>query len=177
MKHQLSQPIQQREWRLEHGTDSLKVFRKVNHNHQAHWSHIILRAQAQLDHIPKHIVYKALAEVNLRAKWDTGLGDIELLEHNKEKDQTYFHMRLRVPHHMQSRDAVLVRKVLKDFPQVHQSSIVQRTVEHPRVPENPRNSVRVETRMSGFIVEDDQSMKGTTLNWFLSTDLKGSLPN
>ena len=31
--------------------------------------------------------------------------------------------------------------------------------------------------MDGFIIEDDESQKGTTLNWFLSTDLRGSLPS
>lgn len=31
--------------------------------------------------------------------------------------------------------------------------------------------------MDGFILEDDQSGKGTVLNWFFSTDLRGSLPN
>jgi hypothetical protein len=149
----------------------------VSHgNHHANWSHITLKCQAQLDHIPKHIVYKALAEVNLRAKWDRGLGEITVLEHNKEKDLTYFRVNVSVPHHMQAREEVLVRKVLKDFPQVHQMSIVQRSVQHPRVPENPRSHTRVETRMDGFIIEDDQSLKGTTLSWFVSTDLRGSLP-
>jgi hypothetical protein len=177
LKHQLQQVVAPRDWRLELSSDALKIFRKINHNHHAHWAQIALKCQAHLDHIPKHIVYKALSEINLRAKWDKGIGEIDLLEHNKEKDLTYFRLHLKVPHHMLSREAVLVRKVLKDFPQVHHFSIVQRSVNHPRVPENHKQSTRVETRMDGFIIEDDESQKGTTLNWFLSTDLKGSLPN
>ena len=177
LKHHLSEAQAPREWRMEHSTDFVKVFRKVNRNHHAHWSHIVLRCLAQLDHIPKHIVYKALAEVGLRAKWDHGLGDIEQLEHIKDKDLTYFRLRMDVPQHMQAREAVLVRKVLRDFPQINQTAIVHRSIGHPRIPENPRNSVRVETRMDGFIIEDDQSGKGTVLRWFLSTDLMGSLPN
>lgn len=124
LKHQLSLPQAPRDWRLEHSSETLRIYRKVNHNHHAHWSHIVLRSVAQLDHIPKHIVFKALAEINLRAKWDHGLGQIEQLEHIKEKDQTFFRINVNVPQHMQAREAVLIRKVLRDFPQVHQSAIV-----------------------------------------------------
>lgn len=39
------------------------------------------------------------------------------------------------------------------------------------------NSVRVEQQMNGFILEDDSSMRGTKLTWYLHSDVKGLLTN
>lgn len=132
-----------------------------------------------MDHIPKHIVLKAISDMNLRSKWDTSLGDIEVIEQQKEStgDQTVARLRMKTPHHMQSREAVFVRKVLKDFPEVHSSTVVQRSTMHPRCQENLRTTVRVDMIMNGFIIQDDQSLKGTKVSWYLSHDLCGSLPN
>ena len=74
-------------------------------------------------------------------------------------------------------DIPMVRKVMKDFPEVHQNSIVQRSVDYSRCPENHRTSVRCDMRMNGMIVEDDTSLRGTRISWLLQVDLKGCLPS
>jgi hypothetical protein len=71
---------------------------------------------------------KAISDINIRAKWDKYLGAIEVLEHNKEADQTYFRFNVNVPAHMQKREAVLVRKVLKDFPKLNETTIIQKVL-------------------------------------------------
>jgi len=173
LNHQLDQG--DKDWHAEaaFSSDSVQVFRK----HTRGWSNVTLKTLAHLDHIPKHIVLKAIADMNLRAKWDSALGQVEVLEHKKEQDQTFVRLNLNKPHHMLAREAVLVRKVLKDFPQIHMNSVVLRSSPHARCPENHRESVRVDTRMNGFILEDDESQRGTKLKWFFQTDLKGSLPH
>lgn len=153
----------------------MKIYRK--HNYKHNWSQIVLKCVAQLDHIPKHIVIKAISDISLRAKWDNTFGDIEVLEHNKERDQTFYRYKLRTPHHLQNREAVILKKILRDFPDIHHSAIVQRSADHPRCPENHRNSVRVDMRMNGFILDEDTSLRGTKLTWVLSNDLLGSLTN
>ena len=174
LKHMLEQGSAS-DWHHEQGvsTEHVQIYRK----HTRGWSNVIMKCNAQLDHIPKHIVLKAISDMNLRAKWDHTIGDIEVLEHKKEQDQTYVKLALKVPHHMQNREAVLVRKVLKDFPQIHQNSVVLTSSSHARCPENLRASVRTDVRMNGFILEDDQSQRGTKLSWYFQTDLKGSLPH
>ena len=78
---------------------------------------------------------------------------------------------------MLTREAVVVRKVLKDYPQIHMNSILLRSSSHARCPEDHRSSVRVEMRMNGIILEDDQSQRGTKLSWYFQNDLRGSLPH
>ncbi len=120
---------------------------------------------------------KAISDINIRAKWDKFLGGIEVLEHNKETDQTYFRFNVNVPSHMQKREAVLVRKVLKDFPKLNETTIIQKSAQHARCPEDHKTSVRIQMRLNGMIIEDDSSHKGTKISWILANDLKGSLPN
>ena len=96
-----------RDWRLEANKEHVKVYRRI---HVKGWSHVVLKCIAELDHIPKHIVIKAISEVNLRAKWDQTFGDIDILEHNKERDHTFFKLNLKTPFHMQTREVVLLRK-------------------------------------------------------------------
>lgn len=165
-----------KDWRLESdsSSDNVKIFRKIS---AKGWSSITLKCIAELDHIPKNIVLKAISDIKIRVKWDHSLGDLEVLEQDKEHDLTFFRYNLIVPHHMQSRDAVMVRKVMKDFPEVHQNSIVQRSVDYSRCPENHRTSVRCDMRMNGMIVEDDTSLRGTRISWLLQVDLKGCLPS
>lgn len=123
LKHQI-EASKPRDWKLEQqfSNEYVKIYRKTMV--RGNWSKIVLKCIAQLDLIPKHIVLKAVSDMNLRAKWDHTIGDIDVLEHIKDRDQTYFRYRLKVPHHMQNREAVLVRKVLKDFPEVHKSAVV-----------------------------------------------------
>lgn len=175
LKHQV-EARNDRDWHLETGvsTNDVQIYR---HTARKGWASIVLKCVAHLDHIPKHIVFRAISDMNLRAKWDQTLGEIEVLEHKKDLDQTYVRCALRVPHHLQTREAVLVRKVLKDFPQINQSSIVLRSSEHARCPENLRAALRPEMRMNGFVLEDDKSGRGTRLSWFLQNDLRGSLPS
>lgn len=163
-----------RDWRLESSSDDVRIYRKIS---AKGWSNITLKCIAELDHIPMNIVLKAISDIKVRVKWDHTLGDLEVLEQDKEHDLTFFRYNLNVPHHMQNRDAVMVRKNMKDFPEMHQHSIVQRSVDYARCPENHRTSVRADMRMNGMIIEDNTSLKGTSISWLLQVDLKGCLPS
>jgi hypothetical protein len=85
LRHQLEGKAGGKDWHLETGvsTDAVQIFR---HTGKKGWASITLKCVAQMDHIPKHIVFKAISDMNLRAKWDQTLGEIEVLEHKKDLD-------------------------------------------------------------------------------------------
>jgi hypothetical protein len=74
-----------REWKLEYSVNNghLKIYRRANNKG---WSNITLKCIANLELIPKHIVMKAIFDMNIRLKWDTSMGNLELLEHDKRTD-------------------------------------------------------------------------------------------
>lgn len=98
---------------------------------------------------------KAITDINIRVKWDKSLGTLEQLEQDKRTDTTYLKVAMDVPFHMQPRETVMLRKVMKDFPLPHQDTIVRKSVDHARVPYNRGKVVRVDLRMSGMIIEED----------------------
>jgi hypothetical protein len=112
-----------KDWALDQGASSekIKIFRKL---HVKGWSNITLKCLANLDHIPKHIVIKAISDMNIRSKWDHTMGDLEVLEQDKTHGHSFFKFNVRVPHHMQNREAVLVIKIMNGFPEQQQISIV-----------------------------------------------------
>jgi hypothetical protein len=175
LRYHLQDSNAQKEWRLEHTSNNnkIKIYRRTNNKG---WSNIALKCVAELEHIPKHIIIKAITDMNLRAKWDKSMGSIEVLEHDKRNDLCYVKTSMNVPFHLQPRETVHVRKIMKDFPHPHQDTIVRKSVEHARVPLNPSKVVRVDVRMSGMIIEEDQQLKGTKISWVLSEDLHGSMP-
>lgn len=175
LRYHLQDGKAQREWKLEHSSnnDRLKIYKRSNNKG---WSNITLKCIAELEHIPKHIIMKAITDMNIRVKWDKTMGTLEQLEHDKSSETTYMKINMDVPFHLQPRETVFLRKVMKDFPHPHQDTIVRKSVEHGRVPFNPSKTVRVDLRMSGMIIEEDLQLKGTKISWILSEDLQGSMP-
>ena len=175
LRYHLQDGKAQREWKLEHSSnnDRIKIYKRSNNKG---WSNITLKCVAELEHIPKHIIMKAITDINIRVKWDKSMGALEQLEHDKRNELTYIKTVMDVPFHLQPRETVHLRKVMKDFPLPHQDTIVRKSVEHARVPYNPGKVVRVDLRMSGMIIEEDVQHKGTKISWILSQDLHGSMP-
>lgn len=154
LRYHLQDGKAQREWKLEHSSnnDRLKIYKRLN---SKGWSNITLKCVAELELIPKHIILKAITDINLRAKWDKSMGTVEQLELDKRTDMAYIKINLDVPFHMQPRETVQIRKVMKDFPLPHQDTIVRKSVGHGLVPFNPSKTVRVDLRMSGMIIEEN----------------------
>jgi hypothetical protein len=178
LKYHLGQNPKGKEWKTlyDDKNDFIKVVIKGKFDRES-VSKITLRCEAEIEHVPKNIILKAITDMNLRAKWDHSLGKLEVLEYDKRNDYFYVKTEVSVPEHMQAREAVLVRKVMRDFPDPNKCTIVQRSVDHARCPNNPSQSVRANFSMNGLIVEDDSSLRGTKLSWILVSDLGGCLPS
>ena len=99
LKYHLQDGKSQREWRLQHSSnnDKIKIYKR---NNNKSWSNIALKCVAELEHIPKHIIMKAITDMNLRAKWDKSMGPIEVLEHDKRNDLCYVRTSMIVPFHL-----------------------------------------------------------------------------
>ena len=178
LRYHIGQNPKGKEWKTlyDDKNGSLKVVIQAKFDRES-VSKITLRCEAEIEHIPKNIILKAITDMNLRAKWDHSLGKLEVLEYDKRNDYFFVKAEMSVPEHMQAREAVLVRKVMRDFPEHNKCTIVQRSVEHARCPTNPSQSVRANLAMNGLIIEDDFSLRGTKLSWILVSDLGGCLPS
>ena len=178
LKYHLGQNPKGKEWKTlyDDKNDFIKVVIQGKFDRES-VSKITLRCEAEIDHVPKNIILKAITDMNLRAKWDHSLGKLEVLEYDKRNDYFFVKTEVSVPEHMQAREAVFVRKVMRDFPDHNKCTIVQRSVDHARCTNNPSQSVRANFSMNGLIVEDDSSLRGTKLSWILVSDLGGCLPS
>ena len=178
LKYHLGQNPKGKEWKTlyDDKNDFIKVVIQGKFDKES-VSKITLRCEAEIEHVPKNIILKAITDMNLRAKWDHSLGKLEVLEYDKRNDYFFVKTEVSVPEHMQAREAVFVRKVMRDFPDHNKCTIVQRSVDHARCTNNPSQSVRANFSMNGLIVEDDSSLRGTKLSWILVSDLGGCLPS
>lgn len=176
LRYHLGQDAHGKEWKTlvddRNGSPKVMIQGKLDRESV---SKITLRCESEID-LPKNIILKAITDMNIRAKWDQSLGKLEVLEYDKRNDYFYVKADMNVPEHMQARDAVLVRKVMRDFPDHNKNTIVQRSVEHALCPVNPSKSVRANFVMNGMIVEDDSTLRGTKISWILVSDLGGCLP-
>jgi hypothetical protein len=118
LRYHLQDGKAQREWKLEHSSniDRIKIYKRSNNKG---WSNMTLKCVAELEHIPKHIIMKAITDMNIRVKWDKSMGALEQLEHDKRNELTYIKTVMDVPFHLQPREIVHLRKVMKDFPLPH----------------------------------------------------------
>jgi len=145
LRYHLQQNPRAKEWMtlLDENNNNVKIKIKGKID-RVSVSKMTLHCETELEHIPKNIILKAISDMNIRAKWDQSLGNLEVLEFEKANDIFFFKVGMAVPSHMQQREAVLVRKVLKDFPSSNQTTIVHRSVEHALCPEKPSKIVRAD---------------------------------
>lgn len=76
----------------------------------------MLKILALIPKAPKHIVFKALADMNIRRKWDTALKDAIMIDEDPANEQYVFHYIIPTPAIIQTRDALMLKKVARDYP-------------------------------------------------------------
>lgn len=152
--------------------ENLTVFKKRD----IEGTNIMIRCQAILPRIPKQVAYRAYADVKLRKKWDQMMQNLEIVENDEEKGTSILYYQIKTPPFIQTRDALILKKTLKDYPHEGQWSIVLKSVTHPNYPENPKKFVRTELTIFGFVFEDDTETMGTKMSWVMQNDIKGSVP-
>ena len=78
-----------------------------------------------------------------------------------------FRYTLNTPAFLQQREALILKKVLRDFPEPDQWTLLYKSTTHPKVPENPKKYVRINMKIAGIVFEEDHEIKGTRLTWLM----------
>jgi hypothetical protein len=135
----------------------------------------MVKCLATLPKIPKHVAFNAVADLNVRKKWDDILASMTIVEEDKLMDTIIFHYTIPTPAFITMREALVMRKTLKDFPIKESWAIHHKSCEHKDWPEN-ENYIRVDLKINGMIFEDDPETQGCKLYWIIQNDIKGSVP-
>ena len=98
------------------------------------------------------------------------------MENDEESGKAVIHYQIKTPSFMQTRDALLAMKQLKNYPYDGALSLFHKSTVHDGCPEDFRKCIRVDMQMYGVVFEDAPKIMGTKLSWVTLTDLKGSVP-
>lgn len=161
-------------WSVDFDSDNVKIFRKEM-NHDGNWGEFVTRCTAKVPKFPKHVIFKALSDMKLRAKWDQSATNFQVVETDTDKGQVIVKYNINVPSHMQAREVVVATKTKKDFPKVGAWTIAQTSVSNDKCPEVPQNAARAEVRINGIVLEDAPEVKGTKITWVCHQDYHGPI--
>lgn len=71
----------------------------------------MVKCEAILPRIPKHIPFEALADIHIRKKWDEVLWNLTVIEEDLTNSTCVFYYNIRAPSFMQSREVIVSSKV------------------------------------------------------------------
>lgn len=73
--------------------DHIQIYRR----RQSQSSLFTIKCIVSLPKIPKHIAFKAIADLSIRKKWDEILSDMTIVEVDELMDIVIFHYRIPTP--------------------------------------------------------------------------------
>ena len=125
----------------------------------------------------KDIIFEAIANVEIRKKWDSVFSELKVVNHNGENGAEILYMIIKSPSFLVSdRDFVQQRKIWKEFPTKNSHILHFISVESPDCPLN-KKYVRAETIISGYFIEDIPNQPNkSTLGIISQTDIRGKIP-
>ena len=126
----------------------------------------------------KDIIFEAIANLEIRKKWDSVFSELKVVNHNGENGAEILYMIIKSPSFLVSdRDFVQQRKIWKEFPTKNSHILHFISVESPDCPLN-KKYVRAETIISGYFIEDIPNQPNkSTLGIISQTDIKGRIPH
>ena len=150
--------------------------RKVYKKHREGFDIILIKCYAKIPY-NKDVIFEAIANLEVRKKWDTVFSDLRVVNHNGENGAEILYMIIKSPvFFISDRDFIQQRKVWKNFPTEHSHILHFISVETPECPIN-KKCVRAETIISGYYIQDDPELPGHSILGILSqTDVKGNIP-
>lgn len=159
-------------WEYVDHDENLSIYKKKD----SVQNQVALRCQALLPKIPKGVAFKALTNLKIRKQWDKTLQNVEIIENDEDNGSAVIHYHIKTPTFMQTRDALISMKQLKNYPYDGALSLLHKSTAHTACPEDFRKCIRVDMHMYGVLFEDAPKIMGTKLSWVTFTDLKGSVP-
>lgn len=159
-------------WNLEINDANQKVFSRKGLT----GSLISIKSFTNVPNISKAMAFNVMTDINIRKTWDDALKDTVILENNVEDDIVTYYYTIPMPPFITTREALVQRKVLLDFPNKNDSAFHVKSVSHPSKPENPNKFVRLDVKAIGMFISDAPEINGCKLSWVFETDVKGNFP-
>lgn len=104
------------------------------------------------------------------------LQNLKVIEDDEEKGTSIIYYQIKTPAFIQTRDAVVLKKTMKDFPSAGSLCVLHKSVDHPDYPEDVKKFVRIDMSIWGLVFEDAPEIKGTKVTWVMQNDIRGSVP-
>ena len=99
---------------------------------------------------------------------------MNLIEEDIINDTIVFHYVIPTPAFITTRDALVKRKCLKDFPKKGSFAAHFNSTVHENCPENPKH-VRLDL-LTGMIIYDAPEINGCRFEFINRNDIKGNIP-
>ena len=154
-------------WELGFKSDYLHVWKEKDFNNK---QELMIKCEAIIPLIPKHIPFEALADIHIRKKWDEVLWNLTIIEENLSISTCSFYYNIKAPSYTVSREVLMSSKVKQDFMKPGTLALHHKTIDHEDYPEDPSKFVRVHQRINAFMFEDaptDNRHSGTKITWIV----------
>ena len=137
---------------------------------------ILVKGIALLEGIPFDIAWKAIADTNLRIKWEKLFLNFESVENHPENDTEIIYFNMKAPFPVQDRDFLQRKTVLYDYPVKGQVLIHIESVECDKKPPSSKY-VRAQTIVAGYLFKELSKFPlRCSITIINQVDLKGSIP-
>eukprot|EP00347_Sterkiella_histriomuscorum_P020716 403336751 len=161
------------EWELGFKNDYIKVWKETGFNNKPE---IMVKCEAILPKIPMHIPFEALADIDVRKKWDEVLWNLTVIEDGMNGNPCVFYYNIRAPSFMQSREVIVSSKMQTDFIKKGNLALHHKTIDHPDYPEDPSKFIRIHQKINAFMFEECAEYHGTKVTWIVSQKVKTNTP-
>ncbi len=137
---------------------------------------VLVKGTAIIEGIPLNVMWRAIADLELRKKWETVFSAMEVVDQNQETGDEIVYFVLKTPFGIQERDFLQRRSIIHDYPTRGQTVIHFESVEHPLRPEI-KKCIRAHTYISGYVFKEiSQFPLRCELHIVSQTDIKGMIP-
>ena len=137
---------------------------------------VLIKGVAILEGIPLSIMYEAIANAKTRLKWETLLGNFEVVEAYPDGVSEVIYFTVNAPMTIQNRDFVQKRITLFEYPQKRQILMHFQSIEHPAKPVY-KNFVRAHTTIAGYLFKEISAFPlRCSLSIVSQVDIKGLIP-
>lgn len=86
------------------------------------------------------------------------------MDEDQEKEQTIFHYNIPTPIFVDKREALVLKKIKRDFPEKGAICLHSKSTTHPDYPEK-KEVIRVDLKINGMIFSDAPEVNGCKIDW------------
>lgn len=100
---------------------------------------------------------------------------MKIVEESRVGDEVIYYYVIPTPKFLEKKEALVLKKSIKDFPNRGQLAVLHKSVSHPDFPES-QDTIRIDIKMNGMVFEDAPEANGCRISWVIQNDIKGSVP-